>query len=122
MTITIYELLGLVKDGKMPKKIKYYDRIYTYDNYKGDSGYVDKTVEPYKWFVKECDIERDLNDTVEILEEENKIEQKENYIDFANLTNDEKYNYLYEMISILDNLETEIYKLIDEINKLKEDK
>ena len=106
----------------MPKKIKYYDRIYTYDNYKGDSGYVDKTVEPYKWFVKECDIERDLNDTVEILEEENKIEQKENYIDFANLTNDEKYNYLYEMISILDNLETEIYKLIDEINKLKEDK
>lgn len=28
MKITIYELLGLVKDGKAPKKIKYYGRIF----------------------------------------------------------------------------------------------
>lgn len=30
-TITIYELLGLVKDGKAPKKIKITGTIYEYD-------------------------------------------------------------------------------------------
>lgn len=29
-TVTIYELLGLVKEDKAPKKIKYNDKIYTY--------------------------------------------------------------------------------------------
>ena len=33
MKITIYELLGLIKDGKAPKKIKYENReYYLYDN------------------------------------------------------------------------------------------
>ena len=31
-TITMYELLGLVKDGKAPKKIKYQNEIYTMDD------------------------------------------------------------------------------------------
>ena len=32
-TITMYELLGLIKDGKAPKKIKYENReYYLYDN------------------------------------------------------------------------------------------
>lgn len=31
MKITIYELLGLIKDGKAPKKIKVTGRIYEYD-------------------------------------------------------------------------------------------
>ena len=30
-TITMYELLGMVKDGKAPKKIKVTGRIYEYD-------------------------------------------------------------------------------------------
>ncbi len=30
MKITIYELLGMIKDGKAPYKIKYLDKYYTY--------------------------------------------------------------------------------------------
>ncbi len=32
MKITMYELLGLVKDGKAPKKIKYKYTLYEYDS------------------------------------------------------------------------------------------
>ncbi len=31
MKMTFYELLGLVKDGKAPKKIKYESKTYSYD-------------------------------------------------------------------------------------------
>ncbi len=39
MKITIYELLGLVKEGKAPKKIKGGNKIYIYDEFEKD--YVD---------------------------------------------------------------------------------
>lgn len=37
MKITIYELLGLVKDDKAPKKIKFRNKIYEYENHIEDS-------------------------------------------------------------------------------------
>ena len=37
MKITMYELLGLVKDGKAPKKIKFRNEIYEYINNIEDS-------------------------------------------------------------------------------------
>lgn len=37
MKITIYELLGLVKDGKAPEKIKFRNEIYEYENNIKDS-------------------------------------------------------------------------------------
>ncbi len=41
--ITIYELMGLVKNGNAPKKIKFSEDIYTYvpqgHNYKDNEGY-----------------------------------------------------------------------------------
>lgn len=37
MKITIYELLGLVKEGKAPKKIKFRNEIYEYENHIKDS-------------------------------------------------------------------------------------
>ena len=40
MKITMYELLGLVKDGKAPKKIKFRNEIYEYKNNIGD-GFID---------------------------------------------------------------------------------
>lgn len=78
MKITIYELLGMIKDGNAPEEIKYDGTIYKYDDYKGDKGYVDKTQNPYKWFEHEidCDVKQYLNDEVEILEEEKKIPEK----------------------------------------------
>lgn len=62
-TITMYELLGMVKDGKAPKKIKYENReYYLYDNKSYLS--TDKT----RFFdrIYFCD----LNIEVEILDEE----------------------------------------------------
>lgn len=78
MKITIYELLGMVKDGKEPITIKYDGTIYKYDSYRGEEGYVDKTQYPYKWFEKEidCDIKQYLNDEVEILDDEDELPQK----------------------------------------------
>ena len=32
MKITIYELIGLVKDGKAPEKIRYNNEIWKYDD------------------------------------------------------------------------------------------
>ena len=74
--ITLYELLGRIKDGNAPKKIKY-----------------DGTI--YKWY-KEGYIRDDLtrifpninshmlNDEVEILEEKKKIPEKINWVDYNN--------------------------------------
>ncbi len=92
--ITIYELIGMVKDGKAPKKIKYKDKIYYYIkgydfNYmynSSDYSPLDKnkslfTFSPYKtkdgreYWDGNTAIDF-LNDKVEILEEENKIPEK----------------------------------------------
>ena len=75
MQITLYELLGLIKDGKAPKIIKYANYIWTYEkcvnDYTNDSEYlfadVMSNVDDNAIF---------LNDTVEILEEQKKIPEK----------------------------------------------
>ena len=69
MKITMYELLGMIKDGKAPKKIKYENReYYLYDN----KSYLttDKTR-----FLDNIYF-TDLNIEVEIIEEEKKIPEK----------------------------------------------
>ena len=71
MKITIYELLGMVKDSKAPKKIKYENcEYYLYDN----KSYLatDKTRFFDRIYFS------DLNIEVEILEEEKKIPEKLN--------------------------------------------
>ena len=88
MKITIYELLGLVKDCKAPKKIKYKNKIYEWKEYdvcygkimtkKGwakEHGYVAEENRTY-FYLKHC--YQDLNEEVEILEEEKKIPEKLN--------------------------------------------
>lgn len=68
MKVTMYKLLGLVKDGKAPRKIKYDNIIFEYDGiyYMTEHTYLDEY----------CDLSRVLNDTVEIIEEEHKIPGK----------------------------------------------
>ena len=63
MKITIYELLGMVKDGKQPRKIKYKKTIYQYD-YK-DECYYNRLDELSRMFL-DYDF-TNLNDEVEIL-------------------------------------------------------
>ena len=76
MKITMYELLGLVKDGKAPKKIKYDGQEYKITKILlEDNNY-------YFNYINE-DMEcifpintNHLNDTIEILEEEKVQEEK----------------------------------------------
>jgi hypothetical protein len=66
--ITIYELLGLIKDGKAPKKIEYQNAYWNFDKEENDYNdnkrylfcdFIDKT-----WYITEV-----LNDNIEILDE-----------------------------------------------------
>ena len=69
MKITIYELLGLIKDGKAPKKIKYENReYYLYDNKSYLS--TDKTRFFDRIYFGEDYLRAELNNEVEILDEE----------------------------------------------------
>lgn len=70
MKITMYTLLGLVKDGKAPKKIKYIGYIFEYDtNHKRYESYFDEQIWTLNDFVN---VDDNLNEEVEILEEEKK--------------------------------------------------
>lgn len=74
MKITMYELLGLVKDGKAPKKIAYNSVVLEYDKECEDYyRYYGKYLFEYKF----ADCIDFLGDEVEILEEPKKIEKLE---------------------------------------------
>ena len=83
--ISIYELLGLIKDGKAPKKIKYENReYYLYDNKSYLS--TDKTRFFDRIYFGEDYLRAELNNEVEILDEE--------FIDIEEITlNGEKLGY-----------------------------
>lgn len=101
MKITIYELLGLAKDGKAPQKIKYEYSIYELTPEMND--YYCKN--EMRWFTNEINSLGVLNDYVEIIEESKQIE---------------KLPY-YSLKKIqLNDYHDKINELIDEINNLKE--
>lgn len=104
MKITIYELLGLVKDGKAPKKIEYDYLIYELTPKKND--YYCKN--EMRWFTNEINSLGVLNYYVEIIEEPKKIEKCKNYEDFLGIDDYMEY------------LKNKIDELINEINNLKE--
>ena len=106
MKIIIYELLGLVKDGKAPKKIKYEYLIYELTPERND--YYCKN--EMKWFTNEINSLGVLNDEVEIIEESKKIEHCLKRDRF--LRNEDE----------IEHLRTKIDELIDEINNLKGEK
>ena len=119
--ITIYELLGLIKDGKAPKRIIETQSDRWKEEYILDIDGWYMTVDgTTKMNIYEPDR---LNDKVEIIEEDNKIkkiqtigskwysEYIEGYFD-----GEEKYSAYDEYLM------NKINELIDELNKLKEDK
>ena len=113
MKTTIYELLGMIKDGEAPNKIKYKNKIYEWKEYdvcygkimakKGwvkEYGYVAEENRTY-FYLKHC--YQGLNDEVEILEEPKGIPEK-----LEILPNNEQYSnkVLYGKINeIIDTLE-----------------
>ena len=122
--ITIYELLGLIKDGKAPKKIKYKGHIYTYqynDNREANIINYYHSDETHHHLIDGGWHDIRLNDEVEIIEEEKEIEKiiinsqgniEKKLIDGSTIvlpTNkDETLHIAYKLND-----------LIDEINKLK---
>ena len=118
MKITIYELLGLIKDGKAPAKIKYVNSIYELSPEDDDYYSEDKMM----WFTHELNCLTILNDEVEIIEEDKKIEKieiekdenKQNYF-IRNEYGTKCYLTKHSKI-----IASKINELIDEVNKLKE--
>lgn len=81
MKITIYELLGLIKNGKAPKKIEYREMIYhicyEYGDYESDiEEYRFADTKEHYYLFEDIDMLKCLNDEVEIIEEEKKIPEK----------------------------------------------
>ena len=77
--ISVYELLGLIKDGKAPKMIKYKDNNYIFTGYDYhciltdiEKGFVEY------WLIRNYnqDLQSILNEKVEILEEDKHIIEK----------------------------------------------
>ena len=107
-TIKVIDLLNKIANGKeVPKKIKYDDDIYEYDY--DEKNYAYFFIDHYNYLFDE-DITQILDDEVEIIEDNDKLKHGENYVDFADLIPDSKFDYLYEMES----------KIIDHINKIEE--
>ncbi len=109
MKITIYELLGLVKDDKAPKKIKCEGVELEYDELRKDYyEYYGKHLFVYKFTI--CS--NFLNDEVEIIEEPKKIEKLE--LESGKIDDKE---FLAKYIT---HNRHKINEIIDEINKIKE--
>ena len=105
MKITFYELLGLVKDGKAPKKIKFGNIELEYSEENEDYySYYGGGLFEFKF----GNCKNFLNDVVEIIEEPKKIKKCKNYEDFL------------EIDDYIEHLKNKINELIDEINNLKE--
>lgn len=102
-------LVDKVNGKQLPNKIKANGIMFILDKdineYKRKDGNAEEFYTDYM-----IDGFVDLTDEVEIIEEDKKIEHIENYFDFTNLNDSEKFDYLYEM-------ET---RIIDYINKEKE--
>ena len=116
-TISVYDLLGLIKDGKAPKKIMYNDNVYEFNEYdyrcivtEIERGFVDRRlIKNYNQ-----NLQSSLNEKVEILEEDKPIIEKIN-LDREPLKGKE----VPRAIDYL--LEGRINEIIDYINRKEKD-
>lgn len=110
-TITIYELLGLVKDGKAPDKIKSEGHYYYYNVLEKD--YYDGMGYDYEYLFKNISSDN-LNDTVEIIEDNDKLE------DMFEFKIGGLYFTTQQASQLIDNLTKMEERLIGHINKIEE--
>ena len=114
MKITKYELLGLIKDGKAPKKIKCDSMIWEYENTTSMNdvywnGMGDSLFNDYYW---------GLNDEVEILDDEDEFIDIEN----LHLNNSDVWNGKTDTELIVDKINDLIKNQKKIIQALKENK
>lgn len=117
MKITLYELLGLIKEGKAPKKIKVNGNLYEFHN--GLNSYI-TALEHSGYKVSLDAVKGDINlianafnEIIEIIEEEKEIE-KLGYCCVN--TNGEPRNF----VDVEEVLKNKINELIDVINDMRD--
>lgn len=72
MEITMYELLGKIKDGNVPKEIEYEGYLLSWDNVDKDY-YCEEYGNLFEYLFREFQTTELLNFKVEILEKENEL-------------------------------------------------
>lgn len=124
MKITMYELLGLVKDGKAPKEIKYKKFVY---------GWVQKYKTYTRYDITGKDLyitTNNLNNEIEIIEEDKEFEDireiRGEVERDKTLSHDENqgnivknFNMLIKWVNLLVRNQK---RIINEVNKLKGEK
>ena len=101
MMISYYELLGMIKEGNIPKKVKYDDGIFEWDDYDyiSSANYLSNYLNERRMFDK----------NIEIIEEDKDIEEL-NYEEHIG-------------VDLVETIYDKINELVREVNKLrKEDK
>lgn len=128
----MYELLGLVKDSKSPKKIRYRDIIWKYTSTVKGKGYqyYSKGYEEWKTLQNQVYLEECLNDEIEIIEEDKEFEDireiRGEVERDKTLSHDENqdsivknFNMLIKWVNLLVRNQK---RIINEVNKLKGEK
>ena len=120
-------LVKIANNEKIPKKIEYRDRIWEYTSTILGKGYqyYSECYQEWKTLQNQVYLEECLNDEVEIIEEQKKIEKLEPIrgSDLTDLTNKNmvlRNNALIKLCKTLINMNNKTNELIEEINKLKE--
>lgn len=111
MKVTMYELLGMIKYGKAPKKIKWEDALFVYSECDKDYLEFPFSEEEYKglFCMKDSILTQYLNDEVEILDdEEKKMPDKILEDEFDKLTKEGKlWKLFYRYNNLIDYLENQ---------------
>lgn len=106
MKITMYELLGMIKDGKAPKKIKYNGKLYEFNDKKDN--YYENEICSINWDYVSLHC---LNKEVEILDDEEKELPEKLNIEL-NSGDENKVNY-YRATNLECDLAFKINSIID---------
>ena len=116
-TITIYELLSLVKDEKQPKKVFFNNRSYSFDGV--DEDYIDED-EDYLFMnlFQAFPTNNVLNETVEIIEDNDKLKKINSLNNVGGSNGLEEFKDKQQLNNHI--LKDKINKIIDHINKIEE--
>lgn len=128
MELTLYELLGLIKDNKAPKKIRRNGNDYEFSIVDGDIDYIAIDKEPgVNCYLSDVIGENYLgfifSTTVEILEEEKEIEEF-NYFNnnkFINTPNGMTKTDRNHLDSNFEEIRLQINNIKRELNKIKKE-
>lgn len=101
-------LVKMANKEKVPQKIRYNNKIWEFQRIDGD--YKNENSYLFEYLFKYLNTKSFINDEAEIIEEPKKIERCKGYEDFDC------------MDELIEHLREKIDTLIDEVNKMKEEK